>query len=137
MRIESMLPGKAGDSDVTANNNRLFVEAVLCIALVGAPRRELPDKCGPCLCRLAKDANFEEVFLDSTLVQAHQHSAGAPINGDQALSRSLGGLITKIQSLVEGLGQLVRWTLTSEHVHDLTQAQTADRPHCHWRHRRR
>lgn len=27
---------------------------------------------------LAKDADFEEVFLDSTIVRAHQHAAGAP-----------------------------------------------------------
>lgn len=28
-RIESMLPGKAGDRGVTAKDNRLFVEAIL------------------------------------------------------------------------------------------------------------
>jgi hypothetical protein len=27
---------------------------------------------------LAGDADFEEVFLDSTIVRAHQHAAGAP-----------------------------------------------------------
>jgi capsular polysaccharide biosynthesis protein len=27
---------------------------------------------------LAQDADFEEVFLDSTIVRAHQHVAGAP-----------------------------------------------------------
>jgi hypothetical protein len=26
---------------------------------------------------LSKAANFEEVFLDSTIVRAHQHAAGA------------------------------------------------------------
>lgn len=26
---------------------------------------------------LAKEADFEEVFLDSTIVRAHQHAAGA------------------------------------------------------------
>lgn len=31
---------------------------------------------------LAKDADFEEVFLDSTIVRAHQHAAGAQKNGD-------------------------------------------------------
>ena len=44
-------------------------------------------------------------------------------NGDQALGRSRGGLTTKIHSLVEGLGQLARWTLTAGQVHDITQAQ--------------
>jgi hypothetical protein len=27
---------------------------------------------------MAKEADFEEVFLDSTIVRAHQHAAGAP-----------------------------------------------------------
>jgi hypothetical protein len=27
---------------------------------------------------LAQDADFEEVFIDSTIVRAHQHAAGAP-----------------------------------------------------------
>lgn len=45
-------------------------------------------------------------------------------NGDQALGRSRGGLSTKIHSLVEGLGQLARWTLTGGQAHDLTHAQS-------------
>ena len=32
-------------------------------------------------------------------------------------------MTTKIHSLVEGLGQLARWTLTGGQAHDLTQAQ--------------
>lgn len=28
--------------------------------------------------RLAQDADFEEVFIDSTIVRAHQHAVGAP-----------------------------------------------------------
>lgn len=32
-------------------------------------------------------------------------------------------MTTKIHSLVEGLGQLARWTLTAGQVHDITQAQ--------------
>lgn len=96
-RIESMLPGKPGDCGVTAKDNRLFVEAVLWIARVGAPWRDLPEAFGPwnsvyqrfarwsnngvwhrVFAELAKDADFEEVFLDSTIVRAHQHAAGAP-----------------------------------------------------------
>jgi transposase len=43
-------------------------------------------------------------------------------NGDQAIGRSRGGLSTKIHSLVEGLGNLARWTLTAGQAHDLTRA---------------
>lgn len=96
-RIEAMLPGKATDVGVTAKDNRLFVEAVLWIARTGAPWRDLPTSFGPwnsvykrfsrwsdrgvwhrVFTELAKDADFEEVFLDSTIVRAHQHAAGAP-----------------------------------------------------------
>ena len=33
-------------------------------------------------------------------------------------------MTTKIHAVVEGLGQLARWTLTAGHTHDITQAQT-------------
>jgi transposase len=96
-RIEAMLPGQAGDRGVTAKDNRLFVDAVLWIARTGSPWRDLPAEFGPwnsvykrcsrwseagvwhrVFAKLAKDADFEEVFLDSTIIRAHQHAAGAP-----------------------------------------------------------
>jgi transposase len=74
---------------------------------------------------LGEGADFEEVFIDSIIVRAHQRAAGdAKKKGEQALGRSRGGLTTKIHACVEGLGQLARFTLTSGQVADITQAQT-------------
>lgn len=96
-RIALLLPGKSGDRGRTAVDNREFVEAVLWIARTGSPWRDLPEEFGPwnsvykrfsrwslagvwhtVFARLAADADFEEVFIDSTIIRAHQHAAGAP-----------------------------------------------------------
>lgn len=95
-RIKDLLPGKASDCGVTAKDNRLFVDAVLWIARTGSPWRELPESFGAwnsvfqrdnrwsrkgvwsrLFAALSGDADFEYLMIDSTLVRAHQHSAGA------------------------------------------------------------
>lgn len=95
-RIEHLLPGKASDPGCTARDNRWFVEAVLWIMRTGSPWRDLPAGFGrwhrtyvrfsrwrekgvwECMAAaLRSDADMEQLFLDSTIVRAHQHSAGA------------------------------------------------------------
>ena len=62
-------------------------------------------------------------MIDSTIVRAHQHSAGALKKAeDQALGRSRGGLSTKIHALVDALGKPLRFLLTPGQVHDLAGA---------------
>ena len=95
-QIEPLLPGRQGDPGRTAEDNRLFVNAVMWIARTGAPWRDLPERFGNWnsvfqrfnrWCRkgvwqrvfqaLGGDPNLEYLLLDSTIVRAHQHAAGA------------------------------------------------------------
>ena len=97
VRISELLPGKPTDKGGRAVDNRLFVEAVLYTARVGNPWRDLPPEFGnwhSVYIRFARwetngvwsrvaevlqrEADLEELFIDSTVVRAHQHSAGAP-----------------------------------------------------------
>jgi hypothetical protein len=64
---------------------------------------------------MSDDPDFEYLIVDSTIVRAHQHAAGAKKRGseDQANGRSRGGLSTRIDMAVRGLGCPVRFTLTA------------------------
>lgn len=94
--IENLLPGRKETVGVTAKNNRLFVEAVLYRYRAGIAWRDLPERFGDfriihtrhsrwsksgvwekIFNVLADDADNEYAMLDSTIVRAHQHSAGA------------------------------------------------------------
>ena len=95
-RIQELLPGREGCVGVTARDNRLFVDAVLYRYRAGIPWRDLPGRFGDfrvvhlrhsrwslggvwqrVFQALAQDADNEYASIDSTLVRAHQHSAGA------------------------------------------------------------
>jgi transposase len=95
-RIKGLLPGREGHVGVTAKDNRLFVEAVLYRYRAGIPWRDLPEGFGAwkqvhtrlsrwartgvwerLFRHLAAEADNEYAMLDSTIVRAHQHSAGA------------------------------------------------------------
>jgi len=93
-RIKELLPGKATDRGVTANDNRLFVDAILFVKKTGTPWRDTPERFGKWNSvytrfnrwskagvwqRIAAELiefDLEELQLDSTVVRAHQHAAG-------------------------------------------------------------
>ena len=140
--IKDLLPGKQGDPGVTAKDNRLFVNAVRYIAKTGIPWRDLPERFGPwhnvfqrfnrwCkkgvftrIFEVLRDPDLEVLMLDSTVVRAHQHAAGAKNTtpDQEALGRSRGGFSTKIHVAVDGLGQPTKILLTPGQDHDVTQA---------------
>jgi transposase len=101
-RIKGLLPGREGHVGVSARDNRLFVDAVLYRYRAGIAWRDLPGRFGDFRVVhlrnsrwsrsgvwqrvfevLAQDADNEYVLIDSTIVKAHQHSAGAKKGGLQ------------------------------------------------------
>ena len=94
--IRDLLPGREDTVGVTAKDNRLFVEAVLYRYRAGIPWRDLPERFGDwknihrrhsrwsekgvwerVFEALCKDPDNEYAMIDSTIVRAHQHAAGA------------------------------------------------------------
>jgi len=109
IRIEPLLPGRSESPGATAKNNRLFVDAVLWIARTGAPWRDLPERFGSwnttfqrfnrwaksgvwtrVMEALGSDADLEQLMIDSTVIRAHQHSAGAEKKGATRSSAARG-----------------------------------------------
>ena len=73
---------------------------------------------------LADDPDNEYAMIATTIVRAHQHSAGALKWGlDHAIGRSRGGLTTKIHVILDALCNPLRLILTGGQVHDITQAE--------------
>lgn len=88
--IRDRPPGKAGDPGRTTENDRRFVNAVLLIARTGAGWLTDRGKARTRFNRWCKrgvrqrvlealngDADLKHLLLDSSVVRAHQHSAGA------------------------------------------------------------
>ena len=125
-------------------DHRGFFEGVRWILRTGAPWRDLPMAFGAWSCiyrrfrRWAVAGRWEalrEAFgrtgaklslIDSTIVKAHPHAAGALRTtggqASQALGRSRGGMTTKIHAVVSDRGELLRFVLTAGQVNDVTQA---------------
>lgn len=109
-RIKDLLPGRAGQPGATARDNRLFIDAALYRFHAGIPWRDLParfedfrvvhlrhsrwSKTGVwarLFERLAQDADNEYAMIDSTIVRAHQHSAGAKGGTRRSMSLDAAG----------------------------------------------
>ena len=95
-------PEKTNKPGRPSKDNRLMINAMVWMARSGAPWRDLPERYGPwktvysrfrkwiedgildnIFRVLSLEAELEELFLDASIVQAHQHSAGAKKGGLQ------------------------------------------------------
>lgn len=100
-------PEKSCRSGRPSKDNRLMINAMIWIARSGAPWRDLPERYGSwssvysrfrkwiedgildnVFRVLSLDAELDELFLDATIVRAHQHSAGAKKGARYPLPRT-------------------------------------------------
>jgi transposase len=144
-RMAPLIIGRPDQKGSTGRDNRMFVEGVLWIVRTGSPWRDLPEVFGDwnsvfrrfsrwsikgvwwrIFEAMSDDPDFEYLIVDSTIVRAHQHAAGAKKGGlkikRRSSDRSRGGLSTKIHMAVRGLGCPVRFTLTAGQKGDAPQA---------------
>lgn len=99
-RMAPLIIGRPDQRGSTGRDNRMFVEGVLWIVRTGAPWRDLPEAFGEwnsvfrrfsrwsqkgvwwrLFEAMADDLDFEYLIVDSTIVRAHQHAAGAKKGG--------------------------------------------------------
>ncbi len=108
-RIQDLLPGKPGDPGRTAQDNRLFVDAILFVAKTGLPWRDLPERFGKwnsvwrrfsrwCALgvweRLAKELgepDLTELQLDSTSIKVHIAGVGGRRQAQEKKRRPTSG----------------------------------------------
>lgn len=95
-RLKDHVPGGRKGKRGPRTNNRLFLDALLWMARSGSRWRDLPERFGDyqsvkrryyrwiemgvldeMLALLACEADLEWLMIDSTIVRAHQHAAGA------------------------------------------------------------
>lgn len=140
---EVLVKIKRKDGSPPKIENRLFIEAVLYVARTGIPWRDLPKCFGRWEAIYNRLRRWEEkglwrklweqlqqkkyktakiIFIDSTIVRAHQHAAGAPNKRGgqeaQALGRSRGGFTTKIHCACIDESTGVSFILTGGQRHD-------------------
>lgn len=99
-RMAPLIIGRPDQRGSTGRNNRMFVEGVLWIVRTGSPWRDLPEVFGDwnsvfrrfsrwstkgvwhrIFDAMSGDPDFEYLIVDSTIIRAHQHAAGAKKGG--------------------------------------------------------
>ncbi|MGW0468468.1 IS5 family transposase [Streptomyces sp. NPDC003027] len=141
-RIEPLLPDRTPKRGGRWRDHRQLIDAIAFKYRTGTPWTDLPEHFGSRkgahnrLRKWAADGTWERVFtallaqadsegdldwvvaVDSTVVRAHQHAAGArqkgprTANRDHAIGRSRGGLTTKIHLAADSRCRPLAFVLT-------------------------
>ena len=118
-----------------------MINAMVWMARSGAPWRNLPERYGPwktvysrfrkwiedgildnIFRVLSLEAEREELFLDASIVQAHQHSAGQKRGPPNEIGHSRGGASSKIHAVVDTYGYPVSIMLSEGQRSDINYA---------------
>ena len=74
---------------------------------------------------ISKETDTEWIFIDGSIIKAHQHSSGAAkksLEGDHAIGKSVAGNTTKIHMAVDSSGNPIEFKITGGEVHDAKTA---------------
>lgn len=142
-RIKDLLPSeRTGQRGRPSKDNRTILNGILWLLKSGAQWRLVPECYGKrstiydrfaswrdkgvledLFQALAQDADKETISIDSTSIKVHQISNGGKPKEEKTVGRSRGGLNTKIHTLVDALGNPLRFLLSPGSDHDAVHAE--------------
>lgn len=73
---------------------------------------------------ISSDNDPEWLFIDGSIVKAHQDSSGAASSSDEAIGKSRGGSSTKIHLAVDSGGLPVYFEISGGQINDIIHAQS-------------
>ena len=143
-------PERKPQGGCPAKGNRLMMDGILYWLSTGIAWRDLPERFGPWqsvygrLRTWTLKGVWEKIFealieqdivdettfmLDSTTIKAHQHGSGVKKGLYHEETRAnRGGLTTKVHAVTDGLGNPLRFVLSSGNHNDIYPAQTLLEP---------
>ena len=123
--------------------HRMTFEGILFRLRTGIPWRDLPKEFGDWSAvyrrfnlwskkglldilfnELSKDADYDWVFANGSIVKAHQHSAGAATEDSECIGKSRGGNSTKIHLVVDSGGLPIYFELSEGQRNDIARAKS-------------